>query len=368
MLKFFRKVCIMLAMSIGLCMTGCNGGAETSVSESSSPEATEKVRSVGITYSTWFPPLTGEKWGTPVLGNYYSADEDVLNQHAEWIAGAGVDFIVIDWTNGIDYVKGVQDGNHQYIEAATDELFRVFRERVDAGKPTPKIIIATGIDTADKAQAFVDGRMDRKVNQIWEDYYGNPKYADLIFQYNDKPLIMMYLATSACVAKEGSQIYQDDRLTIRFFTGFLGEQQNLLKPGTRISKYGYWSWWERGNNSYAVKADGTTECITISAAWVGSNPDAETALNNPNAAWLPENGAVGRRGGQTFREQWDMAIDLDPDIVLIQSFNEWISETMPNKAAEELDPEYSNDIEPSVELGTLYLDILREKSEEFKKQ
>ncbi len=362
-MKLLRKIGIMLAMCIGLNLVACG---EDKNEPTPTPEPTAKVRSVGITYSTWFPPLTGEKWGTPVLGNYYSADETVLNQHAEWIAGAGVDFIVIDWTNGIDYVKGVQDGNHQYIEAATDELFRVFRERVDAGLPTPKIVIASGIDTADKAQAFVDGRVDRKVNQIWDDYYGNPEYADLIYHYNNKPLIMMYLATSACVAKEGSQIYQDDRLTIRFFTGFLGEQNNLLKPGTRISKYGYWSWWERGNNAYAVKADGSAECITISAAWVGHNPDEETALNNPNAAWLPENGAVGRRNGQTFREQWDMAIGLDPDIVIVQSWNEWISETLPYKAAEELNPEYSNDIEPSVELGTMYLDILREKSEEYK--
>ena len=300
------------------------------------------------------------------MGEYYSADEDVINQHADWLVEYGADFIVIDWTNNVDYVKGTFDGNLQYIESATDKLFEVYAERMAQNKPCPKIVIASGIDTSDKAQAFVDGRIKTKVEQIWNDYYGNEKYKDLIFEYEGKPLLMMYLATSACVAKDGEKIYKDDRFTIRFFTGFLGEQEKLLEKGTKVSKYGYWSWWERGNNAYAVKENGNAECITISAAWVVHAPDHETSMTNPNAAWLPENGAVGRENGKTFREHWDMAIELNPDIVIIQSFNEWVNETLPGKAAEEFNSEYSNDIEPSEELGFMYMEIMKEKAEIFK--
>lgn len=309
----------------------------------------EKERLVGVTYSTWFPPLTGRKWGTPVLGEYNSSDEAVIEQHAKWLVDAGVDFIMIDWTNNMNHVYGVSDNNLEYIEAATAVVYKVFARMEKA----PKIVIAGGVNSQDQAVAFADGTMQRRADEIWDNFYGKPEYADLLLYFEGKPLLTLYLNTPAVAARPGKQIFDDERYTIRYFSGFLGDQPKLVTEGTRISKYGYWSWWERGNNVYAVNEDGSAECITISAAWVGDN-------------WTAESGAVGRRNGDTFREQWQMAIDLDPEIVLVQSFNEWISEEWPTKAAEEFDAEYSNDIEPSIELGYLYLNITKENAAIYK--
>ena len=365
-MKLLKKICCLaLAAALLLAAAGCDPGTESSSSgEESSMD--QKEHYVGVTYSTWFPvPYnmdSTELWGTPLMGSYSSYDKDVINQHADWLIEYGADFIVIDWTNNINYVQGATDRpDLQSIELATDRVFEVFAERVQQGKATPKIVIASGIDTQDKAEAFSDGRQLRKLDQIWNDYYGNDRYSHLVFEFEGKPLVMMYLSTGSAFECEPEEIFTDDRVTIRFFTGFLGNQPRLLVQGTRISRYGYWSWWERGNNAYAVNEDGSCECVTISAAWLGNNYTAAEMLENPNAPWYADD-AMGRRNGDTFREQWDLAIGLDAEIVIVQSFNEWCSVTMPGKAAEELDAEHSNDIEPSEEHGFLYLEIMKEKA------
>jgi hypothetical protein len=69
--------------------------------------------------------------------------------------------------------------------------------------------------------------------------------------------------------------------------------------------------------------------------------------------------SVGRAGGETFKTQWAYAGEVGPQIVLINSFNEWVR-------PEEQDPEFSNDIKPSEVHGHFYLDLLTEQVAEFK--
>lgn len=368
--KFTFVLCMLMVLISCLGFSACSDSADGAGRgiEAISPtvaagEETEQVsmvrdnRFIGVTYSTWFPPYIGNKWGTPVLGEYTSSNREVIRRHALWLADAGVDFIVIDWTNNMTQVWGDSTSRPDLyaIESATAVVYEEFAKIDNA----PKIVIAGGICLQSQAEAFFDGTMQRRVNEIWENFYGNPEYEKLNFIFEGKPLMMAYLMTSAAIVADPEDIFQDDRITIKYFTGFLGDQPNLLRPGTRISKYGYWSWWERGNNAYAVNEDGSAECVTISAAWYGNGA--------ANEVWKEENGAVGRRDGQTFIEQWDLAIELDPEVVLVQSFNEWVREEYDWKAAEELDPVHSNDIEPSVELGYKYLNILKEKGYLYKK-
>ena len=55
-----------------------------------------------MAYYTWFSPgRRACQWGTPRLGNYASDDLTVMKTHAKQLAAAGVDFIVVDWSNDI---------------------------------------------------------------------------------------------------------------------------------------------------------------------------------------------------------------------------------------------------------------------------
>lgn len=64
-----------------------------------------------------------------------------------------------------------------------------------------------------------------------------------------------------------------------------------------------------------------------------------------------KNVLVERKEGKTYSEHWRLAIDSNPDWILICSFNEWIEGT---------------EIEPSLEFGREYLDITNKYAKEFK--
>ena len=56
-----------------------------------------------MAYYTWhFPARRACQWGTPKLGNYNSDDRGVMRTHAQWLRDAGVDFILVDWSNDIE--------------------------------------------------------------------------------------------------------------------------------------------------------------------------------------------------------------------------------------------------------------------------
>lgn len=61
--------------------------------------------------------------------------------------------------------------------------------------------------------------------------------------------------------------------------------------------------------------------------------------------------ARARDNGNFYRATWQAAIGSNPDLVIIDSFNEWVEGTM---------------IEPSVSYGNLYLDLTRQFAAQFK--
>ncbi|MDP7038688.1 MAG: hypothetical protein QGI45_05980, partial [Myxococcota bacterium] len=104
--------------------------------------------------------------------------------------------------------------------------------------------------------------------------------------------------------------------------------------------------WDRSPQSYALDALGEPEFMVVSAAFPGETGWSDAA-------------SVGRAGGETFKTQWAYAREVGPQIVLVNSFNEWVR-------PEEQDSEFSNDIEPSEAHGHFYLDLLTEQVAEFK--
>jgi Glycosyl hydrolase family 99/Bacterial SH3 domain len=61
--------------------------------------------------------------------------------------------------------------------------------------------------------------------------------------------------------------------------------------------------------------------------------------------------ARDRRGGEFYRDTWRAALGSQPDLIVIDSFNEWVE---------------GSSIEPSASYGNLYLDITREFSAQFR--
>ena len=303
-------------------------------------------RLVGIAYSTWLCTkiITWGKntWDTPLYGNYYSDDRDMIAKHAELLRDAGVDFIFIDWTNNTTYDPATMResrSDFRMIEEATDLVFEIWSTIEGA----PKICIFAGPGHSGY-ENVKNGKHQKKVDQIYSSYV--EKYPDQYFHYQGKPLLMCYGATPNQYGARPK--WTDDRFTIRWATGYVGQQDSLYNDKTMATRNQWWSWEERGLQPYSVY-DNRVECVTCTAASRAQGSEGDSG-------YIP---AYGRENGLTLKKQFQRANDLGAGMVILISWNEWITGEQPS-------PEVSKDLEPSVVHGTFYYDLLCEQIKKFK--
>ncbi|MHC4123114.1 MAG: glycoside hydrolase family 71/99 protein [Planctomycetota bacterium] len=313
-------------------------------------------RLVGIAYSTWFPPIPWTNvWGTPELGHYRSDDIKVIRQHAEWLQDAGVDFLWIDWSNNVEHNPTLQnkeslikDGKiflafrpyiHE-IESATKKVFKVLSKM----PKSPNISIFLGCPH--KKEAITDGRLQRKANQVYKQFVIHPKYGRLVQRYLGKPLLVIYVGTPSPF-QESVPTWSDERFTVRWMTGFVTEQRSL-RNDELVSRYGYWSWEDRGKQTYTIHNGRAESMVVVAACRQQSEPGSGRYI-----------APIPRREGLTFREQWKRAREIGPKFAMVVSWNEWTLKEQPSL-------EISKDIEPSLEFGRTYLNLLKEEIAKFK--
>ncbi len=302
-------------------------------------------RLVGIAYSTWHQTTLSwgtKTWGTPLNGGYHSEDRDTIYRHGIQLAEAGVDFIYVDWSNNTGYDPSTMSflNDFRTIEEATDLLFEIWSTIPNA--PKICLFLGPGHNGIGDVQ---NGKHQKKADQVYRDYV--EKYPDLYFNYEGKPLLLCYGATPTQYGEDPRRTWRDDRYTIRWVTGYVGQQSALYNNRTYASKY-YWSWEERGTQTYSISG-GKVEAITVSPA---TRPQGTEG----SAGYIP---ASGRQNGATFKKQFQRAMNLGAGIAIITTWNEWHSGEHPS-------PEVSRDIEPSVEYGTFYYDLMREQIRKFK--
>ena len=305
-------------------------------------------RLVGIAYTTWHSP-TFTSWGSgtwdlPLQGPYSSDDREVIYNHGILLRDAGIDFVFVDWSNNTCYDPATmreQRADFRMIEEATDVLFEVWSQIEGA----PKICIFAGPGHSGP-ENVANGNHQRKVDQIWTDYV--EKYPDLYFRYEGKPLLMCYGATPNLYGSRPS--WNDDRFTVRWMTGYVGQQGSLFNAKT-LKSHGFWSWEERGAQTFTVTKDKRVECITCTAASRAQGQEGE-------AGYIP---AYGRDNGMTLKKQFQRANDLGAGMVILVSWNEWTTGEQPSA-------EVSKDLEPSQIHGTFYYDLLCQQIKKFKGQ
>ena len=305
-------------------------------------------RLVGIAYSTWLCTkiITWGKntWDTPLYGNYYSDDREMIAKHAELLRDAGVDFVFVDWTNNTTYDPATMRdslSDFRMIEDATELLFEIWSQIEGA----PKICIFAGPGHSG-VENVNNGKHQKKVDQIYSSFV--EKYPDMYFQYEGRPLLMCYGATPNQYGARPR--WKDDRFTIRWVTGYVGQQSDLRNDKDKSTRNRWWSWEERGLQAYSV-SEGRVECVTCTAA---SRPQGSEG----DSGYIP---AYGRENGLTLKKQFQRANDLGAGMVILVSWNEWTKGEQPS-------PEVSKDLEPSVIHGTFYYDLLCEQIKKFKGQ
>lgn len=77
-----------------------------------------------------------------MLGTYSSLDEKVIRQHAKWITYAGLDHILIDWSNNLG--GNWTSGTAEKIIAGTDKLLEVYAKLPASKRPDVTLLIGLG--------------------------------------------------------------------------------------------------------------------------------------------------------------------------------------------------------------------------------
>lgn len=307
-------------------------------------------REVGIAYGLWMDrDIWSSTWDKPMLGEYDSRERRIIRKHAEMLSDAGVDFVWLDWSNNVTYDPDelwVTGGKQDLIEDATAILFDEYYLMSKKNRKHPKISIFIGVTGA--PEAVGDGRLQKKADQVYDMYANNPKYKDMMQLHLGKPLLVVYVDTPS-PWQNGTPPWNDDRFTVRWMTGYVTEQMPL-RTDDLVSRYGYWSWEDRGRQTYPV-VNGQPETMVVCAA---------TREQKGGNGWedIP---AKGRRDGQTFIEQFERARRVGTKFAMIVSWNEWTTGEQPSV-------EISKDMEPSVTLGDKYLRLMKEEIRKFKTQ
>ncbi|MFD1677561.1 hypothetical protein [Alicyclobacillus fodiniaquatilis] len=183
-------------------------------------------------YQTSFMPGVNEwatREATPKLGLYRSDDPNVITQHAKWLIDAGVDFILIDWSDNLG--DNWSNGVAQQIMNATDSVFNQYAKLGEGSKQQahPKISLMLGLDNGQVNTT----NFRAQISRIKKTYLNDPQYKPILQQYDGKPLLLIFRGTNAT---GNPPDWTDDAFTVRWMTAY-----HEISGDTA----GQWSWIDR---------------------------------------------------------------------------------------------------------------------------
>lgn len=274
--------------------------------------------------SQWTGP--SYHWGEPEYGYFLSKDKYVIRHDISMLADAGVDVLIMDVTNAVLYWD------------EWEVLFSTMQEMKAEGNKVPSFCF----------WAF-NGNVITVVKKLYEEFYKTPKYQDLWFQWDGKPLLL-YNGTPSVDANPngGEKNLSDYPQEIKdFFT-------------LRTMWWGYWKWagerfvgtedkwsfgYDLGTSEVAAlspeelcsRHNGRMEEMAVTAAqhpmsiigksW--SRKGGEPALDErdmPTKTLIPYLGEERENPTQYgiyFQERWDEALQVDPEFIYLNDWNEW---------------------------------------------
>jgi hypothetical protein len=326
--------------------------SEASTTKLEIQDVTDKKNLVGINYSTWHslafrrnqPIRNIQKihsgkgkfgyrgswhfWAEPAVGYYRGDNAMVMDYHFELFEEAKIDFIILDVTNIYPKSK-LKD---EYIYKPFEVMVKVMRDRQQAGKESPRIVMwSPGV----------------LAEELDERYFSKPEYDDLWLYLDDgqgaKPLFLSRL--------DRDQIPQklNDQLTIRTMWGLRS------KPADRE-----WSFLMNYPQTVAT-CDGKPEQLVVCTAL------QKNYMSN-------EKSGTSREQGKTFQRQWSRAFEIRPKFIVITWWNELIAQRQKDgkdgqvQFVDMFRPEYSRDIEPVKEpYGDMYFRFMRDYIKAYKK-
>lgn len=239
----------------------------------------------------WGPKGKFHFWGEPEQGYYRSEDPWVLRRDLQMLTNAGVDFLYLDVTNHFIYPETVH------------ALFQMGAKMRAEGIPTPDITFTT------------NSKSGKTVTKIYEEFYKKGLYKDQWFMWDGKP-VMMANPKDEHLTQEAREFF-----TIKYSWAWTKTEEN---PN-------HWQWIDTTPQDYGWSKDPSIpEQIPVSVAGhpvqLGHGLYG-TSRNNGKQPPVNEfyvNEFTGK--GLQFQEQWNRALEVDPEIVMVTQWNEWLAQ------------------------------------------
>lgn len=283
------------------------------------------------THPAWSWEYMNHSWHEPVYGYYLSTDTWVLRKHAEVLADAGVDVIFFDCSN-----------DTHLFDNSLDAIFRTFQQAYDDGVNVPKISFLLNFGSNDARRT--------QLENLYSRYYREGLYSDTWFIYEGKPLILGDTTFSS------SYEYYDE---IKDFFNF----RVMDSSYTNITNPAAWTWSNLYPQHIAYRREDKKRVPEQISVSVAMNCNHQGGLSASNAGtgqvngrtYTVQNGYDTRVNaveyGAHFAEQFEYAIEQDPEFIFITGWNERVAMRFPewcgtvNGFADQFSVEFSRDIE-----------------------
>ncbi|WP_229374639.1 hypothetical protein [Fibrella rubiginis] len=245
-----------------------------------------KLLKANPTKPAYGPAGTFHWWGEPEAGYYRADDPWLIRRHLQMLTNAGVDILFMDVTNGSTYINTVK------------KLCGISMEMRRQGQHTPYICFV------------MNSKTKETLADLYNAIYAKNLYADLWFRWQGKPLVL------------GKQEEVSDPTQRSFFTWRYSWQFTDAK-----SQPGHWQWLDTTPQDYGwVDDPNKPEEIPVAVA---SHPVFGVGKSNVNS----RGGRLNRyfttsataEGGH-FAEQWKRALTVNPSVVFVTGWNEWIAQ------------------------------------------
>ena len=255
-----------------------------------------KIKTANPDDPQWGPQGAFHWWGEPEVGYYQATDPWVARRNLRLLGDAGVDCLFMDVTNAFTYPDEMK------------VLFETAQQMRAQGNPTPQIAF------------LLNSNMVGTVQKLWDAYYKDGKYENLWFRWDGKPLI---LADQNEKTKEGTAIPAEIQ---NFFTWRKSWFETDSKGWFGDGK-GKWPWRDRTPQKPGLSPDGKVEEVAVGVAShpIGENIGRSYA-NNTRVKLDKTDMTTTYDQGIQFQEQWDQALKIDPPMVFITGWNEWVAQ------------------------------------------
>ncbi|WP_299665991.1 hypothetical protein [uncultured Polaribacter sp.] len=239
----------------------------------------------------WGPKGKFHFWGEPEQGYYRAEDPWVLRRDLQMLTNAKVDFIYLDVTNHYIYPETVK------------ALFEMGKKMRSEGIPTPDITFTT------------NSKSGLTVTKIYNEFYRKGLYKDQWFMWDGKPVIMAN-PKDENLTKEAREFF-----TIKYSWAWSKTREN---PN-------HWQWVDTTPQDYGwSKSPDIPEQIPVSVAGhpveLGHGLYGTSRSNNKQPEVNEYYVTTTTGEGAHFQEQWDRALEVDPEMVMVTQWNEWLAQ------------------------------------------